>query len=553
MVAIPQGIAFSAIAGLPPEYGLYAAMVPAIVAALFGSSWHMVSGPTTPVSIVLFSVLSVHALPGSPLYIRLALAVTVMVGVMQLALGAMRLGALVDFVSHSVLVGFTAGAAVLITASQIGHFIGVNVPGHPHAYQTLFDVLRHIPAMEIPALGVGVLTLAMGIASERYLPRLPAMMTALVVGSLVAAMLELGMAGDTGLGYAPSVLASLPPFSVPIIGYDEVRTLAPAAFALCILTLTQSMSIARSLAIQSGQRLDPNRDVVAQGLSNIAGGFFSGYVSSGSFNRSALNMKAGARTPLAAVLGSALLMAVAPAIAPLVAFVPTASLAAVMLIVSWGLVDIRRIVKILRASRSEAAIMGLTFLTAVVLDLEFAILLGVLGSLFVYILDASRPRIFSKVPDPASPKRSFVTEPSLAECPQLKIVRIDGSLFFGAVHHVQKMLMVFEQRFPRQNHLLLVATGINRMDVSGAELLAEEAKRRRERGGRLYLYDINDRVRELLRRGRYLQEIGEDNVFSSKQDALAGIVTRVNHEVCRECNARIFIECQSLPHQVTAG
>jgi SulP family sulfate permease len=546
VVVLPQGVAFATIAGLPPQYGLYAGMIPAIIAALFGSSWHLVSGPTTAASIVLFSVLSARAIPGSAEYIQLALTLTLMVGAIQLALGTLRLGALVNFISHSVIVGFTAGAALLIAASQLGHFLGLQLAREPSAYQTLSAVLGDLSDVHFYSLLVGGVTIAAGLAAKRYVAAIPNMLLAMLAGGLCAALIEWVADATTGLAYVPTIPAALPPLSMPLAPFDAFVSLAPAAVAVTLFALTEAVGIARSLAIRSGQHLDGNQEFIGQGLSNIVGSFFSSYVATGSFNRSALNYQSGARTPVAAILAGLLLMGLVLVVAPLVSYLPTAAMAGLLFLVAWGLVDTHHIGKILKSSRPETLVMLTTFLTAVFVDLEFAILLGVILSLFLYLLDATRPRIVSRVPDPRLPKRGFNTDPALPECPQFKMVRLDGSLFFGAVHHVQKMLRIFEQRNPEQKHLMILASGVNTIDVSGAEFLAQEARYRRSLGGSIYLYRAKEGVLSLLRAGGYLQDIGEDNFFRSKQQAIAHVISKLDHDVCRNCTKRIFTECESL-------
>lgn len=546
---LPQGVAFATIAGLPPQYGLYAGMIPAIIAALFGSSWHLVSGPTTAASVILFSILSTHAVPGSVEYVQLAITLTFMVGLIQIALGFIRLGALVDFVSHSVLVGFTAGAAALIFASQIKHFLGISLEAEAHAYQTLFQAGSHLPDANSFALIVGGLTVVSGIVGRKLLPKIPYMLTALAVGTIAALCVERFLGGPSNLAYVPSVPASFPPLSLPNFSFESIRTLAPAALALTLFALTEAVSIARSLAIQSGQHLDGNQEFIGQGLSNIVGSFFSSYVATGSFNRSALNYQAGAKTPVAALLGGIFLIAVVPLVGPYLSYLPMAAIAGVLFLVAWKLIDFHHIKKILKASRNETFVMAMTFFSAIFVDLEFAILLGVLMSLFFFLLDATRPRINSRLPDPTSVSRSFVTDPTLPECPQIKIVRVDGSFFFGAVHHIQKMFRIFELRQPQQNHLLLISFAINRIDVSGAEFLAREAQSRIEKGGQLYLYRPKAQMVGLLERGGYASLIPPENVFRSKKAVIAHMVSQVDPEICRTCTKRIFIECSAQPEQ----
>jgi SulP family sulfate permease len=370
------------------------------------------------------------------------------------------------------------------------------------------------------------------------------MIVAMLAGS-VASILFIQWYGleETGIATVGALPSSLPPLSAPDFSVETIRKLAPAAVAATLFALTEAVSIARSLAVRAGQQLDGNQEFIGQGLSNLAGSFFSGYVATGSFNRSGLNYEAGAKTPLAAVFAGSLLMIIVLLVAPLAAYLPNAAMAGVLFLVAWGLIDFHHIGRILKSSRSEATIMATTFLATLFLELEFAILLGVMLSLAVYLNRTSKPRILSRVPDARLPKRRFVTDPELPECPQLKIVRIDGSLFFGAVTHVSERLSAMAAEWPDQPHMALVASGINFIDVAGAELLVQEAKRRRAAGGGLYLIGAKRPVIDLLKRGGYLDEIGADHLFASKTEAFGSIVAKLNTQRCSGCSARIFSEC----------
>jgi SulP family sulfate permease len=548
IVVLPQGVAFATIAGMPPEYGLYAGMIPAIIAALFGSSWHLVSGPTTAASIVLFSALSVFAEPGSAQYVKLALTLTIMVGVIQLALGLARLGTLVNFISHSVVVGFTAGAALLIAGNQIKHFFGLQIPRGLQLHEILIEFGKQFDSIGLYVTVVGVATLAAGILVKRFVPKIPYMIAALLVGSAVAVVLNslLGQ-HQTGIATVGALPAALPPLSSPDLSFETLRQLAPAALAATLFALTEAVSIARALGARSGQYIDGNQEFIGQGLSNIAGSFFSGYVATGSFNRSGLNYQAGARTPLAAVFAGLLLMVIVLLIAPFAAYLPNAAMAAILFLVAWGLIDLHHIRKIISTSRSESAVLGITFFSTLLLELEFAIFLGVMSSLTAYLYRTSRPRIHTRVPDPDLPNRKFSSNPALPECPQFKIVRIDGSLFFGAVNPVREALARLETREAAQKHLAIVAHGINFIDVAGAEFLALEAKRRRSQGGGLYLIRPKDGLCEPMRRGGYMDELGRENVFHSKTDAISTIISRLDPEICRRCKRRVFLECALQP------
>jgi SulP family sulfate permease len=548
IVVLPQGVAFATIAGMPPEYGLYAGMVPAVIAALFGSSMHLVSGPTTAASIVLFSSLSLYATPGTSDYVSLALTLTLMVGVIELTLGLVRMGALVNFISHSVIIGFTAGAAILIAAKQLKNFFGVEIERGGHLHDVLLQFVQQVPDINPWVSTVAIFTLLSGIAVKRWLPRIPYMIVAMLVGSLVAWLLNQWQGATvteiTTVGALPQ---SLPPLSSPDFSLDTIKNLSSTALAVSLFALTEAVSIGRSLGARSGQRINGNQEFIGQGLSNIAGSFFSGYVATGSFNRSGLNYQAGAKTPLAAVFAGILLMAVVVLVAPLAAWLPNAAMAGILFLVAWGLIDFKEIKHILKGGGREISVFAVTFFGALFLELEVAILAGVILSLVLYLERVSKPRIIRRVPDPYQYKRAFSTDPGLPECPQLKIIRIDGSLFFGSVNHVQEVFDRLRKLNPNQRHLAVVAQGIHFVDLQGGDVLANEAKLRKALGGDFYLINVKEGLWNTLERSGCLEVTGERNIFQSKSAAITAIFQKLDKSICRTCSKRIFRECAIIP------
>jgi SulP family sulfate permease len=546
VIVLPQGVAFAIIAGLPPEYGLYSAIVPAIVAALLGSSYHLISGPTTAISIVIFTTVSPLADAASAHYIQMVLTLTFLAGLFQFGLGVARLGALVNFVSHSVVVGFTAGAAFLIATSQLSNFFGVT-GSKRHAFLHVWeDLLSALPHANTFVVAIAVTTLIAAVLFRRYLPRLPGMLFAMVIGSVLAAVLN---AKEHGVRLIGSLPGHLPPLSVPDLSTSSIRQLAPAALAVAMLGLAEAVSIARSVATRSHQRIDSNQEFIGQGLSNIIGSFFSSYAASGSFTRTGVNYESGAKTPLAAVFAALSLAAILVLIAPLTAYLPIASMAGVLLVVAYGLIDFHHIRTIVRTSTPEAAVLAVTFLATLLVELEFAIYVGVILSLLLYLNRTSHPHFITLAPDPDSDRRSFIniTRKPVDECPQLKVIRVDGSLFFGAVDHFAQELRNLTRNTPEQAHILIVGSGINFIDVAGCEALANEAHRLHMNGRQLYLCTLKSEVLDTLKRGGYLHRIGEENVFRSKREAIDRIVPRLDPERCRVCTARIFHECAQMP------
>ncbi|HWQ07458.1 MAG TPA: SulP family inorganic anion transporter, partial [Holophaga sp.] len=319
VIVLPQGVAFAAIAGLPPQYGLYAAMVPVVLAALFGASWHLVSGPTTAISLVVFANVSQLAAPGSPDYIRLVLALTVLTGLVQFGLGLARLGGVVNFVSHSVVTGFTAGAAILIVTSQLGHFCGLPLPRGGGFLETWAAFFRQLPDINGRVALIAAATFGLALLVRRLSPRAPALLVALIGGSLLCQAVDGAAHGARLVGALP---ARLPPLSLPEIDLDTFRVLFPGALAVAMLGLAEAVSIARAVAARSDQAIDNSQEFIGQGLSNLVGGFFSAYASSGSFTRTGVNYDAGAKTPLAAVFSALFLAAVVLLVAPVTAYLP---------------------------------------------------------------------------------------------------------------------------------------------------------------------------------------------------------------------------------------
>ena len=551
VVVLPQGVAFATIAGMPPEYGLYAAMFPAVVAALFGSSRLLVSGPTTAASIVLYSTLSEMADPGTATYVYLALTLTFMVGLIQLGMGLARLGHLVNFISHAVIIGFTTGAAILIAASQFRHFFGLFIPPGQPFHEIIAALYRNFVHINLATTSVGVGTVVSGLLTRRFYPQAPFMIVAIVFGSLMAFVYN--NYTDYFVALIGIVPAAFPPLSAPNFSFHTWQQLAPAALAVTLFALTEAVSISRSLAARTGELVDGNQEFIGQGLSNLVGAFFSGYVATGSFNRSGVNYEAGARTPMASIFAAIMLIAVLLLVGPLLAYLPKAAMAGVLFLVAAGLIDIGHIRTILKASQSDSLVLVTTFFATLLLELDFAILLGVMLSLVIYLHRASRPRVLVRVPDPRQPKRRFSTDPSLPQCPQMKLIRIDGAIFFGAVNYVAERLRVIFKRNPEQKHLLILARPVSFIDVAGAEMLVREHRQRKAIGGGIYFHQLQEPARELLRKSGFLDEIGEDHFYDNKGDAIGGVFARLDSSICRSCKRRIFNECKSVPRDLPGG
>jgi SulP family sulfate permease len=549
VVVLPQGVAFATLAGLPPAYGLYCAMIPTLVAALFGSSMHAVSGPTNAISLLVLAVLAPLASPGSVQYLSMALTLSLLCGLLMLGMGLFRLGTLVNFVSNGVIIGFTTGIGLLIIASQIPPLLGIHIERSIAFVDIVHNSIAHLDEAHPWAFATGAVTIAAGALTRRYAPRRVPMLVAMIVGTGFALAVERAVGRDaSGLASLGPLTGALPPLSMPDLSRATLRSLSGPALAVTILAVTQAMAIVRAVGIRSGQRVDPNRELIGQGLSNLAGAFFSGYPSTASVNRCTINFESGARTPLAAVLSVVSLVLLLLALGPVAALLPLPTVAGLLVIAGWGLIDFDQIRLYLRTSRQEAGVVVATLVATLIIPLEDAILLGVGASLVVYLSRTSRPAMRSLAPDTRHSERRFTPLTSgLAECPQLKVLSVEGSIYFGAVDHVESHLDTLRQRTSEQKHLLLVARNINFVDVAGAEALVREARARRWDHGGFYLQGTRAPVEDVLRNGGFLEEIDEANLFRSKRDAIPAIVAQLDHAICARCRVRVFKECAGLP------
>ncbi|MFQ5592680.1 MAG: SulP family inorganic anion transporter [Anaerolineae bacterium] len=543
IILLPQAIAFALIAELPPQMGLYAAIVGAIVAALWGSSNQAHTGPANAISLLVLSVLLTDTTPGTPAFVVAAGMVAVMAGVFQLAMGLARLGVLANFVSHSVVVGFTGGAGVLIAVKQLRYLLGLDFTSRSLA-ETIQGVAAHISETHDLTLILGVGTILVIVILRRLTPKLPGALLSMVVASAAVFFLGLDKGGVAVIGQLPR---SLPPVAqLPLLNLDLIAELATGALAIGAIGLVETMAISRSIATQTGQRLDNNQEFVGQGLANIVAGLLSGYPCAASFSRSAVNHESGARTPMASVFSGLFVLLAMFTLTPLAAYLPRTALAGVLIVTAYGMIDRAEIARIWRGAPGDAAIMLITFLGTLFLHIEFAVLLGILLSLALYIMQTSVPGVHSVLPD--DDFRYLIQRPEKPECPQLGILDVHGDLYFGAVNHVEQAIHEHMTSHPEQRLLLLRMHSVNLCDFSGIHMLEGVMHRCRERGGDVFLMRVREPVLHVMESTGFYDYLGADH-FLSEEAAVTHLFYKVlDPAICiYECDVRAFKECQNLP------
>jgi sulfate permease, SulP family len=386
IVVLPQGIAFALLAGMPPHYGLYAAMVPCLIAALFGSSRLMVTGPANAISLTTMALIAPLALPESTQYVALVLTLSFLVGVIQLALGFSGIGRWVEKVPHSVIVGFTAGAAVLIINSQVGTLLGINIPRGTDVMDTLKAIatLGLNGDIQWQSITLVIITLSI-IRLWRPLNKyVPSMLIAVIIGAIAAILIELAFPLMNQFKRVSDIPGAFPPLSMPDLSPSTLQQLFAATLIMTLLASTEAMAIARAIALKTKDTFNANQEFIGQGLANVAGSFFSAYPSSGSFNRTGVNLAAGGKTPLAALCAAVFLIIILAFVSPLAKHIPYVVIASLLLLVAWKLIDLKQIRHEFRMGKKEWVPMVITAIGTITIALEWAILIGIFSSALMH-------------------------------------------------------------------------------------------------------------------------------------------------------------------------
>lgn len=544
VLVLPQGVAYALIAGMPPEYGLYTAIITSTIAALFGSSSHLISGPAAAISIVIMSVASGITDPANTSqYINTVLIITILAGLIQLALGLLRLGSVVNFISHTVIVGFTAGAAILIATSQLKHLTDIEMASGLSFIEELSTIASNLSLANSYSVAIGITTLITALLIKKTLPGLPNLLLGMVAGSTLCFVID---GSENGVNMVGALTGSLPSFSLPNFSAYEFNQLMSGALAIAMLGLVEAVSISRSIALRSNERVNGNQEFIGQGLSNFIGGFFSCFAGSGSFTRSGANFDAGARTPLAAIFTAVIITLILVSFPTLTNHLPLPAMAGSIILIAWNLIDIKNIRHILNFNRSERIIFIVTFLSTLFIELEFSIYLGVLISLIAYLKRTAKPSIITIAPVQKSPNRIIrnVQRYGLKECPQIKILRVDGPLFFGAINHIQSILreQIDNSKTPLR-YIIINAKGINFIDLAGIEFLIKEEKRLEKLGIELIICSLKGTIIDEITANGSIEQLNMERVFETADQAIKNCIPKLDKDRCKECSNNIFNEC----------
>lgn len=466
-----------------------------------------------------------------------------MAGVLQLSLGMLRLGFIVNFVSHSVIVGFSTAAGVLIVLRQLNPLLGLSLPNGDVA-SGLVNTLFGLPQTELLTAAIGAGSMALIVLLRRINPRLPGSLIAVLVSTAAVYLLGERAAGVAVIGALAGGLPHLIP--PPVLDVQLIAELSTGALAVAAIGLVQTTAVSRSAAAQTRQRLDNNQEFVGQGVANILSGLFGGYATSGSFTVTAVKLRSGARSPVASIVAAVVVLLVMLLAGGIGAYLPVSALAGALIVTAWNMIDRAEIRRILRGAPGDAIIMVVTFLGTLFLQLDFAVLTGILLSFVLYFLRTSAPRVQVVVPDEEF--RHFAHRPDAPSCPQLGIVEILGDLYFGAVSHIEEEILQVAARNPGQRYLLIRMHHVNQIDFSGIHMLESVVRAYRDQGGDVFLVHVGPRARRLMELTGCLKYLGEANLLD--EDVAVGHLFHhvLDPAICiYECPVRVFRECQNLP------
>lgn len=496
---VPQGMAYALLAGLPPEVGLYASIVPVLLYAIFGTSRQLAVGPVAIVSLVTASALAPLYEQGTSGYLSAAALLALMVGAIHLVLGFGRLGFVVNFLSHSVLVGFTAAAAIIIGFSQVKHLLGVSTARTEIFYETVLEVLKAADATHGTTLAIGVASIALLLALKRWLKQIPSALILVVVSIVVVKAFDLEARGVKTVGDIPN---SLPIFALPDFGTSTIRALVVPALVITLVGFMESVAVGKVYARRHRYEIDANQELVGLGFANVGAGLFGGYPVTGGFSRTAVNDAAGARTPLASIVTAILVLITVVFLTPLFTSLPQAALAAIIIVAVTNLVDVKEMRHIARVKRSDVIGMSVAFFGTLVLGIELGILVAVVASMLVVFARMSKPHTatLGRIPESTN-YRNVERFPEAITEPGIRIVRIDAALSFVNAQHVKRLCLDAAADLTAAPRALVVdCSGINDIDATGADALSEVITEFDEAGAMLMLADVKGPVRDVLRR-----------------------------------------------------
>jgi len=536
LVLIPQSMAYAQLAGLPPYFGLYISFMPVLIAALWGSSRQLATGPVAVVSLMtataLATVVGGTAISNPELaakYIPLAMFLSLLVGGFQFLLGIFRLGVVVNFLSHPVIVGFTNAAAIVIGLSQLSKIFGVSMPGaasDPFLSVRIWGVVQQLGETHIATLLMGIAAFAIMVGLKKFYPRSPCVLVAVVFTTVTSWLIGFKEMGGSVVGAIPE---GLPDIIVPVVDLDLFITLLPSAIIIALVGFMEAISIAKAMAAKTKDRIDPNKELIGQGLGNIVGSFTQAYPSSGSFSRSAVNLNAGARTGFSSVVTAAVVVITLLFLTPLLYHLPTAALAAVIMMAVFGLISISAVKHAWRANTHDGVAAVVTFVATLGFapHLDKGIMIGAGLSIILYLYRTMQPRVAVLGRYKDGTLRDLAVHPDLKSDDKIAAIRFDGTLYFANVSFFEDAVLKAVAKKPDAKFILIVGDAINQIDASGEDVLHHVVQRLKDSGITIVFSGLKKQILDVLKRTGLHEQIGDQNIHATSDIALNAIYQKL--------------------------
>lgn len=500
VVLIPQVMAYATLAGLPPVHGLYAAFLGTAVAALWGSSRHLSSGPVALVSFLTLTALVPLAKPESPEFIGYAIILALIIGLVQLLMGVFRLGFILNYISHSVIAGFTIAAAIIIASTQIPSLFGFSIEKHEFVFLNFYEIMLGLPNAKLLTAVIGLISVVLIITAKKRISKaFPAALIVMVVGILLSYFLDLEARNVAVIGDIDARI-SLP--SIPKLSFEKISMILPNGLIIAIIGFLEAYAVSKSISKQTKQKLDVNQELIGQGLGNIASSVFKGYPIAGSFSRTAVNYSAGAVTAISSVFVSLFVLITILFLTSFLYFLPKAILAAVVIAALVDLIEFSKFRETFKLSGTDGIVISTTFLFSFLLKPDDAIFIGIVVSLVLFFrknIVADLIELVFQMGEERFKKITFGNQHLIF--PNILIFRIDMSIFFAnASKIVQQIEALVEAKGPELEHIVINFSGVNYVDVSGCDELKEYFEELHERGIKIYSLYRKKQVRDIMRR-----------------------------------------------------
>ena len=523
VMLIPQGMAYAVIAGLPPIYGLYAALVPLLVYPLVGSSRHLAVGPTAIDMLIVAAGVGAMVETGTPRYAALAIVLTAMVGLLQIGMGLVKLGFVANLLSRPVITGLTSAAALIIAASQLGNLLGLELGRSQYVHVLIYEALQRLEAVHILTLAIGLASIGLLLAIQRWAPLLPGALIVVMLGEVTSWGLGFQAEGVRVVGTIP---AGLPPLEWPGMGGIDLRTLLPTAITLALVQFMNVVSLGRVFATRHNYAIDANRELLSIGAGNLLGSFFQSIPSAGSFSRSAVNERAGARTPFANVAAALVIALTLLFLTPLFYYLPMPVLAAIIMVAGAGLIDLNELGDLFRTRRRDGFIALFTAGCTLLIGIQEGILLGIGATMLMVLYRISRPNVAELGHVPGT--RLFRDMDRFDRAEHLTcilVLRVDAAFSFANAEYFKDFILEKSQRVDEDIRTVVIdGTSINDLDTTAIEALRSVIEALDEEGIELYFTGLIGPVREVVIRSGLFDRLGEEHFQMSPHDAVVHIL-----------------------------